>query len=108
MRPPVELGVHRARSTALRAFRVPCQEQENPCAPDRPSKILLAQVGTLSSSPIPRFGSLFSFFLSFRDSLQPDTLCSPSIRLFFFSECAPVHAPVVVPEREIFSNTKQL
>ena len=32
------------------------------CAPGRPSKILLVQVGTLSSSPIPR--CLFSFFLS--------------------------------------------
>jgi len=42
-----------------------CQEQESPtCAPDRPSKILLVQVGTLSSSPIPRLG-LSVFFLSF-------------------------------------------
>ena len=72
MRPPVELGVHRAPAsgvgippcTALRACRVPCQEQESPtCPPDRPSKILLVQVGTLSSSPIPRLGCLFSFFL---------------------------------------------
>ena len=57
--------------TALRACRVPCQEQESPtCAPDRPSKILLVQVGTLSSSPIPRLG-LSVFFLSFfrEDSL---------------------------------------
>ena len=30
--------------------------------PDRPSKILLVQVWTLSSSPIPRLGCLFSFF----------------------------------------------
>ena len=33
-----------------------------PCVPDRPSKILLVQVGTLSSSPIPRLG-LSVFFL---------------------------------------------
>ena len=32
----------------------------NTCPPDRPSKILLVQVWTLSSSPVPRF-----FFLSF-------------------------------------------
>ena len=32
-----------------------------PCVPDRPSKILLVQVGTLSS-PIPRLVCLFSFF----------------------------------------------
>ena len=50
--------------TALRACRVPCQEQESPtCPPDRPSKILLVQVGTLSSSPIPRLACLFPFFL---------------------------------------------
>ena len=50
----MELGVHRA----LRASRVPCQEQESPtCPPDRPPKILLVQVWTLSSSPIhPSFG----------------------------------------------------
>ena len=37
-------------------------EQESPtCPPDRPSKILLVQVGTLSSSH-PSFGVLFSFF----------------------------------------------
>ena len=30
------------------------ESQESPtCPPDRPSKILLVQVGTLSSSPIP-------------------------------------------------------
>ena len=46
-----------------RACRVPCQEQESPtCAPDRPSKILLVQVWTLSSSPIPPLGCLFSFY----------------------------------------------
>ena len=46
-----------------RACRVPCQEQESPtCAPDRPSKILLVQVGTLSSSH-PSFG-VSVFFLS--------------------------------------------
>ena len=37
---------------------------EPTCPPDRPSKILLVQVWTLSSSPIPRLGCLFSFFLS--------------------------------------------
>ena len=36
---------------------------EPTCPPDRPSKILLVQVGTLSSSPIPRLGFLLSFFL---------------------------------------------
>ena len=62
MRPPVvELGFHRVVHRAGDS----CQEQESPtCAPDRPSKILLVQVGTLSSSPIPRLGSMFSFFLS--------------------------------------------
>ena len=35
-----------------------------PCVPDRPSKILLVQVGTCPP-PIPRLGCLFSFFLSF-------------------------------------------
>ena len=44
-----------------RASRVPCQEQESPtCAPDRPSKILLVQVWTLSSSPI-RHAKYFFF-----------------------------------------------
>jgi len=46
----------------------PCQEQESPtCAPDRPSKILLVQVWTLSSTPPPPspvWFSLFSFFQS--------------------------------------------
>ena len=52
-------GVGSPPCTALRACRVPCQEQESPtCAPDRPFKILLVQVGTLSSSPIPRLGCL--------------------------------------------------
>ena len=37
---------------------------EPTCHPDRPSKILLVQVWTLSSSPIPRLGSS-DFFLSF-------------------------------------------
>ena len=40
MRPPVDVGVHRA--PRCEACRVPCQEQESPtCPPDRPSKILL-------------------------------------------------------------------
>jgi len=43
---------------------VSLEEQESPtcAAPDRPSKILLVQVWTLSSSPIPRLG-LSVFFL---------------------------------------------
>ena len=36
-----------------------------PCVPDRPYKILLVQVWTLSFSPIPRLVCLLSFFLSF-------------------------------------------
>ena len=53
----------RAPPFSLRACRVPCQEQESPtCPPDRPSKILLVQVGTLSSSH-PSFG-VSVFFLS--------------------------------------------
>ena len=64
MGPPVELGVHRAP----RCEPVVSQEQESPtCAPDRPSKILLVQVGgtlsvgCLSSSP-----------------KRPSALCVPS------------------------------
>jgi len=58
-------GVGIPPCTALRGCRVPCQEQESPvCAPDRPSKILLVQVGTLSSSPIPRLGCCFLSFCS--------------------------------------------
>ena len=50
-----------------------------PCVPDRPYKILLVQVGTLSFSH-PSFGvpvlfiyweSLFSFFLSFSETEKP-------------------------------------
>ena len=55
--------MHRAASQrACRVILVRRQEQESPtCAPDRPSKILLVQVGTLSSSPIPRLACSFRF-----------------------------------------------
>ena len=43
--------------------------------PDRPSKILLVQVWTLSSSPIPRLG-LSVFFLSFRSNCAGVFPCS--------------------------------
>ena len=60
MRPPVELGVHRAPRcepvvSLVRSRRAP---PLSPPSPDRPSKILLVQVGTLSSSPIPCLFSL--------------------------------------------------
>ena len=73
-------GVGSPPCTALRACRVPCQEQESPtCPPDRPSKILLVQVGTLSSSH-PSFG-VSVFFLSFSRSSGPlgALLSSPAL-----------------------------
>ena len=62
MRPP-RSGVGSPPCTALRACRVTCPLSgagEPTCAPDRPSKILLVQVWTLSSSPIPRLGLSWS------------------------------------------------
>ena len=69
------------------------RQQESPtCAPDRPSKILLVQVGTLSSSPIPRLG-LSVFFLSFSKRtifvlLPPLVWCARFIYLFIRSRPA--------------------
>ena len=65
----MELGAHRAPRcepvvSLVRSRRAP----PVPLSPDRPSKILLVQVGTLSSSPIPRLG-LSVFFLFFLSNL---------------------------------------
>ena len=62
MRPPVDVGVHRAPRCEPVVSLVRSKESPT-CPPDRSSKILLVQVGTLSSSH-PSFG-VSVFFLSF-------------------------------------------
>ena len=84
MRPPVdwEPTVHRAASLSCPLSGA----GESPtCPPDRPSKILLVQVGTLSSSH-PSFG-VTVFFLFF-GKVNPSSLSHPSLGCFlsFFFE----------------------
>ena len=56
--------------------------------PDRPSKILLVQVWTLSSSPIPRLGCLFSFFFTLGTGLARTALQKENAgKLFLYLGC---------------------
>ena len=62
MRPPVDVGVHRAPRCEPVVSLV--RSRRAHLSPDRSSKILLVQVGTLSSSH-PSFGVSVFFLLSF-------------------------------------------